>query len=102
MEHDGQRRRASQHQRRQLTMVIQKGTHPANPTQVKNCLNDFYSKDYTGNVILNTTIELTSTTDFWTARKKVVDIIDYTKRNNISIHLISRDMLQEIAVEMIT
>jgi hypothetical protein len=51
-----------------------KGTHPANPTQVKNCLHDFYSKDYTGNVVLNTTIELTSTTEFWTAPQKMADI----------------------------
>jgi hypothetical protein len=78
------------------------GTHPANPTQVKNCIHAFYSKDHTGNIILNTTIELTSTTDFWTAQKKMADITDYTKRNKIGVHLIAGDMLQEVSVGMIT
>jgi hypothetical protein len=59
--------------------TYKKGTHPANPTQVKNCLHAFYSKDPTGNIALNTTIRFSSTTDFWTAQKKMADIRDYTK-----------------------
>jgi hypothetical protein len=69
---------------------------------VKNCIYAFYSKDYTGNIIINTTIELTSITDFWTAPKKLADIKDYTKRNKIGVHLIAWDMLQEVSVGMIT
>jgi hypothetical protein len=82
--------------------TYKKGTHPANPTQVENCLHAFYSKYPTGNVVLNTTIELSSTTDYWTAQKKMSDIRDYTKKNKISVHLISKDMLQEIVVGLIT
>jgi hypothetical protein len=75
---------------------------PTTPTEVKNCIHAFYSKNMAGTLVLNTTIELTSDTDFWTTQKKIADINTYTQKKKIHIHHIPKDMLQEVAVGMIT
>jgi hypothetical protein len=54
--------------------TYKRGSYPANPSQVNNYIHAFYSKDIAGNIVLDTTIELSSTTEFWTSQKKMADI----------------------------
>jgi hypothetical protein len=78
------------------------GKQPTTPTEVKTCIHAFYCKNTAGTLVLNTTIEITSTTDFWKTQKRLAEIRTYTQSKKIHIHHIPKDMLQEVAVGMIT
>jgi hypothetical protein len=79
-----------------------KNTAPTTPLQVKNCVHAFYNKGKNSEIVLNTTIEITSNTSFWTINKRIQDIQGFLRPKKIEVHMIPLDMLQEVAICILT
>jgi hypothetical protein len=55
-------------------------TSPTTPTQVKNCVHAFYNKGKDADIVLNTTIGISSDTSFWTIHKRLQDIQPFLQK----------------------
>jgi hypothetical protein len=78
------------------------GKAPRTPSQVKHCVHAFYNKSRADAVVLNTTIEITSTRDFWSTQKQMVSIHAFLKSKQISVHMVALDILHEVCVGILT
>jgi hypothetical protein len=82
--------------------VYSKDNPPNTPSEIKSILHVFYTKGYGTDVLLNTTIKITSKQTFWDTHRAIADIHYYLKPQKIKPQLIGIDMLQQVAVGFLT
>jgi hypothetical protein len=82
--------------------VYSKDNPPNTPNEIKSILHAFYTKGYGNDVLLNTTIEITSKQIFWDTHRAIADIDYYLKPQKSKPQLIGIDMLQQVAVGFLT
>jgi hypothetical protein len=78
------------------------GKAPRTPSQVRHCVHAFYNKGREDAVVLSMTIEISSKRDFWSTQKQMISIQAFLKSNQISVHMVALDLLQEVCIGLLT